>query len=310
MSNLYEKYIKKVKETYLSEDATEPSYYPDLKEFLEDYTKDKGHHVTITVNPSKTDSGMPDFLIKTKKGKIVGYIEAKVITEKDLEKISQSKQLKRYRDGLPNLILTNFFDFYFFREGKLQQAESIADSDRLIISRKAPLIQNIDRFESFLEKFFSYSIPKVYSAKKLAIELAKRTRILSDTILNELKGGDPHLLNLYEVFKDELIKSATLEDFADLYAQTLTYGLFFARTQSKEEEFSRITAYEYIPGTIPLLQRLFYLLTGPTNLPESLKWILDDILLWISLIGRVKEWHILTSKHFCTILINVDQGGG
>jgi putative transposase len=53
--------------------------------------------------------------------------------------------------------------------------------------------------------------------------------------------------------------------------------------------------------------RLFYFLFSVLlyNL-----WILIDILLWISLIGRVKEWHILTSKHFCTILINVDQGGG
>ena len=120
MPNLYENYFKKIKETYLSGDATEPSYYPALKEFLEYYTEEKGHNITVTVNPSKTDSGMPDFLIKTKRGKIIGYIETKDITEKDLEKISKTDQLKRYKEGLPNLILTNFFDFYFVNRFNFQ----------------------------------------------------------------------------------------------------------------------------------------------------------------------------------------------
>ena len=174
MPESYENYLKKLKETYLGGDATEPSYYPALKEFLENYAEEKGHKITVTANPSKTDSGMPDFLIKTKKGKIVGYIEAKDITEKDLEKISQSEQLQRYREGLPNLILTNFFDFYFFRNGEIQHSVNIADSERLLISRKQPIIQNIEGFGTLLEKFFSFSIPRLSSAKNLAEEILSK----------------------------------------------------------------------------------------------------------------------------------------
>ncbi|GAI07701.1 unnamed protein product, partial [marine sediment metagenome] len=71
------------------------------------------------------------------------------------------------------------------------------------------------------------------------------------------------------------------------------YGLFSARIQAKENEFSRSNAYKYIPSTIPLLRHLFWFLTGP-NLPESLEWIVDDIagvLGSADLSSIVKEFH-------------------
>src|SRR5208283_5012384 len=87
------------------------------------------------------------------------------------------------------------------------------------------------------EKFFSFSVPRVLDAKTLAIELAKRTRFLRDEVIaQELKEegqtGKGYISGFYKAFKDYLISSLTEEEFSDLYAQTITYGLFVARTRS------------------------------------------------------------------------------
>jgi hypothetical protein len=86
--------------------------------------------------------------------------------------------------------------------------------------------------------------------------------------------------------------SLTEDKFSDMYSQTITYGLFSSRMRFhnppipplakggkggfSEQKFSRLSAYQNIPPTIPFLKRLFYFLTGP-NLPQSIEWLVDDI---------------------------------
>lgn len=73
-----------------------------------------------------------------------------------------------------------------------------------------------------------------------------------------------------------MVESLTEEQFADMYAQTITYGLFSARIQTRQADFSHYSAYELIPKRMELLRDLFYSLIGP-SFPDSLKWITDDI---------------------------------
>ncbi len=65
------------------------------------------------------------------------------------------------------------------------------------------------------------------------------------------------------------------EDFADLFAQTITYGLFAARIRSGEA-FSRRAAFDSIPHTIGVLRDLFRFISLG-DLPEQLAWCVDDI---------------------------------
>lgn len=67
----------------------------------------------VLVLPRKTEAGIPDFRIG-KNGEIVGYIEAKT-PDTNLGEVEDSEQLKRYRESLPNLILTNFLEFRLYR---------------------------------------------------------------------------------------------------------------------------------------------------------------------------------------------------
>jgi hypothetical protein len=246
----------------------------------------------VTVQPKKTKVGIPDFLMKTKDGKIIGYIEAKDPLVETLISEAQTEQLQRYRGSLANVILTNFLEFYLFREGKIINEVRLANPVFLKLG-KQPVPENIDKVNELLDRFFSFSTPQTYTAKTLATELAKRTRILSSLIVEELGGGSEEVAGIYKTFKEELIESLNEESFADMYAQTISYGLFSARIQAKERGFSRSVAYQYIPSTIPLLRHLFYLLTGP-NLPESLEWIVDDIadvLAGADLSSIIEEFH-------------------
>jgi hypothetical protein len=223
-------YFKKLTDTANRGDAREESYYSILEDLLNDYCKASlPKNIHITTLPKKTDAGNPDFRVWDGKQHITGYIEAKTPTVENLDAVKHSDQLKRYLHTFPNLILTNFFEFRLYRNGLLIDKALIG---RPYIVHKLKTIPPVEKEQDFirlLEKFFSFSLPKVYDAKNLAIELAKRTCFLKDEVIaqeleEEEKKGKGNILNFYKVFKDHLISGLTKEDFADLYSQTITYA--------------------------------------------------------------------------------------
>jgi type I restriction-modification system DNA methylase subunit len=143
-----------------------------------------------------------------------------------------------------------------------------------------PPAENEKKFYDLLEKFLAFSLPKVYNAKALALELAKRTRFLRDEVVSEeleeeAGEGKGFILGFYEAFRKYLISGLSKEEFADLYSQTITYGLFAARTRS-ENGFNRKLAYDNIPQTIGILREVFQFVSLG-NLPPQMEWVIDDI---------------------------------
>ncbi len=278
---MLESYIKGIYETGRTGDATEPSYYQSLVELLEGFAGSVGKkHIQITTLPKKTEAGNPDFRVWDGKQSIVGYIEAKPPTTENLDYIENTDQLKRYRKTFPNLILTNFFEFRLYRNGHLIDKVSIGRPFVLYQLRTIPPIENQDNFLKLLEQFFTFSLPKTYSAKSLAVELAKRTRFLKEQVVveelrEEEEKGAGFILGFYEAFQKYLIGGLTKKAFADLYAQTITYGLFAARTRC-ENGFNRKLAYDYIPETIGILRDVFHFISWG-DLPQQMEWSVDDI---------------------------------
>ena len=88
------------------------------------------------------------------------------------------------------------------------------------------------------------------------------------------KGRGP-LNGFFDAFQAYLIGSLVEDDFADLFAQTITYGLFAARVRA-EREFNRQMAFNYIPHTIGVLRDLFRFISlgDPSN---QLSWCVEDI---------------------------------
>ena len=274
-------YVKRIFEVAKRGDAREESFYSCLEELLKNYANSINRKQTyITTLPKKTDAGNPDFRIWDGKQHIVGYIEAKLPTEENLLQIEHTDQLKRYLKTFPNLILTNFFEFRLYREGHLIDKVQIARPYVIHKLGTIPPVEQEQEFFNLLERFFAFSLPKTFTAKTLAVELAKRTRFLKEqVIVEELKEeeriGKGFILGFYEAFSKYLISGLTKEDFADLYSQTITYGLFAARTRT-ENGFNRKLAYDRIPRTIGILRDVFKFISLG-DLPQQMEWIIDDI---------------------------------
>ena len=272
-------YISRIVKTFNRGDAREESYYHILKWLIDEYSLSQRKKLEVTILPKSTDAGNPDFRIWDGKFRIVGYIEAKDFG-KNLDNVEDSEQIRRYRNTFPNLILTNFTEFRLYRDGHLIEKVYIT---RPLVAQKlkvVPPIENEKEFFLLFERFFSFSLPQIRSAKSLAIELAKRTRFLRDEVISiemeeENRVGRKAISGFYEAFKKFLIATITPQQFADLYSQTITYGLFAARTRSNKE-FNRELAFKYIPHTIGILRDVFRFISLEDP-PKSLGVIVDDI---------------------------------
>jgi hypothetical protein len=282
-------YLAEIFKTVQRGDAREETYYSALAKLIESCGKIQKRKIDVTVLPKKTEAGNPDFRVWDGKHKIVGYIEAKAPGE-NLDKVEKSEQLKRYLHTFPNLLLTDFHEFRFYRNGELMQTVQIA---RSFISKKigaVPPLEHANDFEQLLSHFFDFSIPSIRTSKALALELAKRTRFLRDQVITEeLKDEEQKnvLFGFYEAFQKHLIASLTKEDFADLYAQTITYGLFTARHRFEttpnlldkgitEKIFTRENAYKMIPPTLGILKDVFHFISS-SEPPPQLQVIIEDI---------------------------------
>jgi predicted helicase len=85
------------------------------------------------------------------------------------------------------------------------------------------------------------------------------------------------LVRLYETFKKLLVHDLTTDAFADMYAQTLVYGLFVARYHDEtKKDFSRQEARDLIPKSNPLLQHFFDHIVGP-NFDKRLEYIVNEL---------------------------------
>ncbi|MCG2760887.1 MAG: N-6 DNA methylase [Candidatus Delongbacteria bacterium] len=279
MKKILELYLKQLSDETIRGDAREESFYPHLSDLMKNYADNNDlSNIHVTTLPKKTEAGNPDFRIWDGKQHIVGYIEAKT-PDKNLDQIETSEQLKRYRDIFPNLILTNFYEFRLYRNGELAERTFIGRPFIAKTLKSVPPVENSELFSNLLEKFFSFTLPKVFSAESLALELAKRTRFLKDEVIyEEIKEeteGKGDIIGFYEAFKTYLVPGLSKPDFADLYAQTITYGLFASRTRSGND-FNRELAFKYIPSTIGILRDVFRFISLG-DLPDHMKVIIDDI---------------------------------
>lgn len=253
-------YIDTVNKRYKAGISREHSYRGDFENLFRELIKG----VEITNEPANvTDCGNPDYVIT--KGKIpIGYIEAKDI-DKDLNSKSYKEQFGRYRKALDNLIITNYIWFQFFQNGNLVHEIRIAEIDNGTIK---PLIENFVKFENLLNDFSVFIGQTIKSPKKLAELMASKAKLLQDILeraitSDEETDANTSLRSQLESFKQILINDITPKAFADLYAQTLAYGMFAARLHDPTlEDFSRQEAADLIPKTNPFLRKLFQYIAG------------------------------------------------
>ena len=263
----YARYLRNIHRTQTTTEATpELSLFPHLQAFfeaiaVEHFGRDT---ITFTQEPRRLDQiGRPDFIAKD--GLLpLGYIEAEAYN-RDLDALTghAEAQNARFIENLDNFILTNFVEFRLYTDGQLRATANIQDDP--------------ENLETLLERFLNAGGVQIASPEVLAKYLARRTRELQIQIATTLTDENSEIHRMFSAFKETLISTLTPDDFADMYAQTLAYGLFAARcTLPNATNFSRHTAVEAFPRSNPFLVQLFYHVASPT-LETNVTYILDDI---------------------------------
>jgi predicted helicase len=272
-------YIETVNKRYRTGISTEHSYRGDLQYLLESIATD----VYITNEPIRIACGAPDYII-TKKNIPIGYIEAKDIG-KPLDSQDYKEQFDRYKKSLPNLIITDYLEFHLYQEGVFALSISIAHiQNGKIISKP----ENHESFKNLITDFCVYAGQTITSASKLSKMMAGKARLLANVIDKALtkdeetvnhvnEAANITLKEQLEAFKSVLIHDISPKDFADIYAQTIAYGMFAARLHDPSiEDFSRQEAAELIPKSNPFLRKLFQYIAG-YDLDDRIKWIVDAL---------------------------------
>ena len=267
-------YIEIVSRRLQSGISREHSYRGDLETLIKKLVSG----VEITNEPTNvTDCGNPDYVIT--KGKIpVGYIEAKDIG-KDLNSKSYKEQFGRYKKALDNLIITDYIWFQFFQNGELVHEIKIGEIENNSVK---PIPENFSKFENLIQDFSTHIGQTIKSSKKLAEMMASKARLLQDIleraiISDEKTQENTSLKSQYETFKQILIHDLKPNGFADIYAQTLAYGLFAARLHDPTlNDFSRQEAAELIPKSNPFLRKLFGYIAGP-DIDERIVTVVDNL---------------------------------
>ncbi|MCP5397261.1 MAG: DNA methyltransferase [Sphingomonadaceae bacterium] len=265
-------YLDQVKALYDSGQATEHSYRPALYALFQSIDP----AIQVVNEPKKSDGGMPDFLFH-RDGVPFGWAEAKDI-DKDVIRLKgySVEQRKRYEAAYPNLIYTNGVDFEFIREGVSVHFTSIAD----FLMGLQPQPDKFAELERQLTLFAEQKPVSIRSAAKLAEFMAAKAAIIKDEVgiaLSEDPDFRSGLGGQFKSFQQNLLPNLTPGEFSDIYAETITYGMFAARFHDTDlDTFSRQEAMERLPASNPFLKGLFEYIAGP-SLPPRLKYIVDDL---------------------------------
>lgn len=271
MSQIIKIFIDKVNGQFKTGHAREHSYRPALEELFKEITGLK-----VINEPKRSEYGAPDFVFLNK-SIVTAHAEAKDL-QVSLKDIEKSDQMIRYY-GYSNLILTNCLEFRFYKSGQAYGSPIIiAELKNDVISADETKFQ---LFEDTIKDFIKDSKEPIRSGIHLARVMAGKARRIRDSIKNYLTLGDDsknqELLAVYEVIKKLLLADLDKEKFADMYAQTLVYGLFVARYYDKTSEtFSRYEARDLVPASNPFLRHFFDHIAGSSFDPR-IEMIVDEL---------------------------------
>ena len=262
--------------------ATEHTHRPALKTLLEAIDGS----ITATNEPARIECGAPDYSISVN-GLTVGYIEAKDIgisldaIERDSNRSNpgspNGEQLKRYRTALPSLIFTNYTEFRWYVNGVRRSVAVLADNDgggKLTVNR-----DDISVVSELLSAFFAESPEPVSRPEELALRMARLTHMIRDVVQKAFanRQASSDVKGLYEATRQTLVDDLSIDDFADMFAQTLAYGLFAARVNSQADGFHWSIAARAIPSANPFLRQVFDMTAGLNAESEPFIGFVDDL---------------------------------
>ncbi|MHA1150827.1 MAG: type ISP restriction/modification enzyme [Promethearchaeota archaeon] len=245
-------YANRIGLNYRSRTATEVTYYPDLKGFLEEiFPPSKGYLVQI--NPKiKHSSNKPDLTVYFNEIPLF-HIEAKLPDTNIQEIVKEGRlndQIIRYRSEGVQLLITNFIDICLIElstENKVGISQNIKFECRLL-DRSAgkfyPAENAIPNLNILLTNTCEGHLTTISNIKKVINPLADIAKIFKSKAQNLLKTDKSnktldkieriaadYLKTIKDDFKKSIFREEVIDEnilFSDLFAQTIVYGTFSA----------------------------------------------------------------------------------
>lgn len=265
-------YLARVASDLKAGNATEHTHRPALQTLLESSLPG----IKATNEPRRIACGAPDYIV-TRGETPIGYIEAKDMGI-SLDAVQGDEQLKRYRSALRNLILTDYLEFRLYRNGELVQTAKLAQLQTGGAIKK--IATGAADTAALIESFLNSDQPSISTPRDLAQRMARMAQVIRGLIANAFaleNDTATELHNQFDAFRQVLLgDDLTPAQFADMYAQTICYGLFAARCNHGGGRFTRLAAASELPKTNPFLRKLFQNIAG-FNLDERIAWAVDDL---------------------------------
>jgi len=276
MQNTIENYIYSISSKFSHTETTEMGYRTDFEILLKDIFE--AIKVTRFDHDAKSKQGnKPDFVVLNHDIPIL-YIETKDIGI-SLDKIEVSEQMSRYF-GYANLVLTDYVEFRFYRNG-IRYEDPIKIANYNLKTRTITAIpENYEHVAKTLIDFTQSHKEPIKSGAHLAKIMGGKAQRIRDNVLQFLvikSEKNTELIRVYETIKKLLVHDLAENAFADMYAQTLVYGLFVARYyDDTPRNFTRQEARDLIPKSNPLLRHFFDHIVGP-NFDKRLEYIVNEL---------------------------------
>ena len=276
----YQEYLKTLKHNLTQGDSTEHTHRAALQALLKAIAPD----VDSVNEAQRIACGAPDLSMR-KGGSPIGHIETKDVgtnlDEVERGKGPHGKQFTRYKDGLPNWVLTDYVRFDWYVAGELRKSATLATLEGNNKLKAVP--GGEEAVQELLRALLLQPAITIDNAKDLAKRMAGTTHLLREAIDSTFQHGShadiAWLSHWVASFREVLIPELKESEFADMFAQTLAYGLFAARMQTAKtrQKFSRETALLAVPKSNPFLRSIFAQMAGP-DMPEVFSWAVDDLL--------------------------------
>lgn len=277
----HSEYIAELNRQMATGMAREHSYRPALKQLLD--TVLPGFDVTN--EPRRIACGAPDFIImRHADGLPTAFVETKDIGDADLDGRRQHhEQFDRYRASLEHIVFTDYLDFHFYEGGQPAGNIRLGElrGDKAIACKEA-----FAPWQAAMRRMAGSSPQPITSAARLAEAMAAKARLLGDIMRKSIDEEKPdehpeaelsQIATEFMAFKDVLISTLTYEEFADIYSQTIVYGMFAARLHDNTPDtFTRFEAASLIPKTNPFLRKVFQNIAG-YDLDGRIAWVVDDV---------------------------------
>ena len=185
--------------------------------------------------------------------------------------------MKRYLDSLNNLILTDYLEFRWYVDGEKRLTAKLATIDTKGNLKK--VTDGNEAFTGLFNEFLKIRVPTIGTPRELANRMANLAQMIRDIIEEALAREDEKGIFQFQLegFREVLLHSLTPKEFADMYAQTICYGLFTARyNYSDKDPFTRQKAAFILPKTNPFLRKLFSQMAGP-EMDDRIDWAVDNL---------------------------------